>query len=81
MNRVVVTNPFIGLTHMQVCTVADATDEEILRVCNRENMAGISNGLTTVHREDTGDPNEFGFTPGPVVCADDPDRLHILVSC
>ena len=77
MNKVEVTRTMVGLCHMQVCTVADATDEEILEVCNRENPAGTSNGWSTVCHED-GD--FFGKTaPGP--CEDYPDRVHYLVAC
>lgn len=57
---------------MQVCCEKDATDEEILDVCNRENPAGTRIGWGEVIREGQG---------APVVCKDDPGRLHILVSC
>jgi hypothetical protein len=76
MNRVIVTNPFMGLTGMQVCAVKDATDEEILTVCNRDNYAGTTNGWTTVYRDDS----KFGKT-APVQCEGHEDRLHFIVSC
>lgn len=77
--RVIVTRPMIGLCHMQVCAVADATDEEILAVCDAENPAGTTFGWATVHRA----PEEWlgGEIPGPVECADVPGRVHLLVSC
>jgi hypothetical protein len=77
MERIVVTNPMVGIAHMQVCAVADATDEEILSVCNRDNLAGTRNGWTTVCRENDG----FWGDTGPVACKDDPSRMHFLVAC
>lgn len=77
MARVVVTQAFCGICHMQVCAVADATDEEILAVCNRENPAGTSNGWGSVCRSN----DELWGTVGPVACGDDPTRLHLLVAC
>lgn len=74
-NRVMVTRPVVGIWHMQVCAVADATDEEILTVCNRENPSGTSLGWTTVERSPEGEPT------APVACANDPTRHHLLVSC
>ena len=72
MNKVVVTNPFCGICHMQVCAQKDATDEEVLSVCNSENPSGTSNGWGIVIRSGDG---------SPVVCSDDPERLHIMVGC
>jgi hypothetical protein len=72
MEKVVVTNPFVGICHMQVCADKSATDDEILSVCNRENPSGTSNGWSSIVKEGDG---------APVVCADDPSRLHILVAC
>ena len=80
MDRVVVTRAMVGICHMQVCAAKDATDEEILRVCNRENMSGTQNGWSSVIRGS----DDF-FTPpekaAPIPCGDDADRLHILVAC
>ena len=72
MEKIVVTNPFAGICHMQVCCEKDAADEEILRVCNQENHSGTSNGWSSVIREGDG---------APVVCAEDAERLHIMVAC
>ena len=77
MNRVVVTREFSGLVHMQVCAVKDATDEEILEVCNRESPAGTTNGWAAVCHADH---ELFGKT-APVVCQEDPDRIHYMVAC
>lgn len=74
--RVIVSRPWCGLFHMQVCCVKDATDEEILEVCNRENPAGTTNGWVIVVRDDTGKGPE-----GPKPCAEFSERLHILVEC
>jgi hypothetical protein len=70
--RILVTRAMCGICHMQVCVVKDATDEEILEVCNRENPAGTSLGWGTVCR---------GDEHAPVICDDDPERLHLMVSC
>ncbi len=76
MNRVVVTRSWHGLCGMQVCAAADATDEEILEVCNRENPSGVSNGWAKVAREDFEQENTR-----PVPCGDDPERRHFIVVC
>jgi len=73
--RVIVTDPMHGITGMQVCCVKDATDEEILRVCNEENPAGTEHGWQVVVRN-----NEYGYA-NPVVCSADKERLHILIVC
>jgi hypothetical protein len=73
LNRVEVTRIFVGLLYMQVCTEADATDEEILAVCNRENPSGTTLGWCAVERA-AGDG-------APVACAEHPERVHFLVSC
>ena len=78
MERVIVTNPMVGIFGMQVCAIEDATDEEILKVCNSENVSGTSNGWCRVIREirDDWDTNAL-----PVRCADYPDRVHFIVTC
>jgi|LSQX01.1.fsa_nt_gb hypothetical protein len=72
MERVIVTNPFIGLLYMQVCAAKDVTDEEVLDACNLLNPSGTSLGWCEVKRDGEG---------GPVQCADYDDRIHLLVSC
>lgn len=76
MNRVeivnpFVVNPFVNLLYMRVCAVADATDEEILAVCNRDNPS--ANWAAVVRDESR--------VAGPVPCADFADRTHFMVSC
>jgi hypothetical protein len=75
MKRIIITNPFHGICHMQVCAEKNATDEEILKVCNKENPSGTTNGWSTVLRNEE-DPNM-----NPVKCADNPNRLHLLIQC
>lgn len=70
--RIVVTNPFVGICGMQVCAPKDATDAEILAVCNHENPSGTSNGWSSVIREGQG---------APVPCSDDPEKMHFLAEC
>lgn len=79
MARVVVTRPMVGICFMQVCAVKDATDGEILDVCNRENRSGTQQGWTEVCRNKK--PDRFWGNTGPVRCKDDPNRLHFLVAC
>ena len=79
MERVVVNRKFVGICHMQVCAVPDATDEEILVVCNRENPAGTENGWCNVYRDT--EPNEFWGDRIPVSCEVEDNRTHFLVSC
>lgn len=80
MPRVQVTQPMLGLLYMQVCAVDDATDEEILSVCNRENLCGTSEGWCTVIRECDGSLGREKIK-APVACNDHPGRTHFLVSC
>ena len=69
MDRVVITQSGVGITTMQVCVVKDATDEEILEVCNSQNPAGVINGWTEVIRGYEAD------------CETYLDRIHLLVTC
>ena len=74
IDRVIVTRPVCGLIAMQVCAVVDATDEEILTVCNRDNPAGTSLGWAQVYRAE-------GEKQSPMVCEDYPERKHFIVYC
>ena len=74
MDRVVITLLIVGVSHMQVCAVKDATDEEILAKC-AENVAGAQHGWTTVLRQDE-------KTWGPKPCHVHPrTRVHFYVMC
>jgi len=79
MNKVEVTREMIGLCYMQVCAEKDATDEEILQVCNSENPSGTTNGWVKVIRDIEDDKYAENMVPG--VCANDPERLHFLIVC
>lgn len=78
MERIVITRRWCNIYSMQVCTVEDATDEEILAVCNRDNPAGTTNGWMEVVRETL---DERIKVEGPIRCDDSPDRVHYLVLC
>jgi len=80
MKRVEVTRCWTGLCSMQVCAIPDATDEEILEICNKENPSGTEAGWGKVIREieDVLGENK-GMLPGP--CKDFPGRIHYLVFC
>ena len=82
MERVIITRRMIGLVAMQVCAVKDATDEEILIVCNNENPSGTSNGWTSVVREVKEDNSYYTKYSLPVPCGDNPEtRLHFIILC
>lgn len=78
MDKVVITKRWLGLGGMQVCASRDATDKEILAVCNADNPAAIEAGWSTVVRS-VDEPGCGGAAhsgrlrsqprPGPVGCA------------
>lgn len=76
MERVEVVKAVHGIVHMIVCALKDATDKEILAVCQRDNPSGTQNGWTSVIRADEEYPRN-----NPVVCSEHPGRLHFMVSC
>ena len=80
MERVEVTQVFIGICHMQVCAEKNATDEEILAICNRENPSGTTAGWAYVLRADE-EWCEETLNSAPVTCQEHPKRLHFLVAC
>lgn len=76
MNRVIVTKAMVGIAGMQVCAVKDASDVEILDVCNRENPSGTTNGWAIVVRDDKEHPQ-----CNPIPCAQEKERVHFMVMC
>jgi hypothetical protein len=81
MPRIEVTRPIMGICHMQVCADADASDEEVLAFCNRENPAGTSNGWSHIIRENAADGFWSDCDLAPKACANDPRRLHLIIAC
>ena len=80
--RVCVTLPFAGLRAMQVCAVADATDEEILKVCNEENPQLVQRGWHTVVRTEADCEREHVDKEAvPGKCVECEGRLHIIALC
>lgn len=78
--RVRVTKPLVGVAYMQVCAVKDATNEEILEVCNRENARATR--MVWIHVVRENEPKEHFWTTEhmrPVSCSNDPERVHFLV--
>jgi hypothetical protein len=75
--RVEVTRFMLGICHCQVCAVADATDEEILREANWQNPSGTRHGWLKVIR-DTIDPDT---EPVPCASGELGARIHFLVEC
>lgn len=80
MERVEVAKPFHGILAMIVCAVPDATDEEILAVCNRDNPAGTTNGWGDVVREEH-DWVKTNPLNAPCACKDHEGRIHYIVLC
>ena len=78
--RVCVSMPVAGVYAMQVCAVDDATDEEILYVCNRDNP---SHAGYTKWNEVVRDPKKSNLGPGaaPGPCAELKGRIHFIVRC
>ncbi|KKL07294.1 hypothetical protein LCGC14_2587460 [marine sediment metagenome] len=77
MEKVVITRPFVGICYMQVCAEKDATDEEILNICNTNNPSGTFNGRGVVREVNDLDQDNML----PVVCKICPERLHFIVYC
>lgn len=77
MNRVIVTKCMVGLFHMQICAVKDATDKEVLLVCNKENPSGTTAGWGKVIRK----KEEPKDNHAPTQCDDYPNRIHLLAVC
>jgi hypothetical protein len=78
MQRVIVTHPVIGIAAMQVCACEDATDDEILAVCNYENPTSTKVWSSVVREAIEGDMLRNWQTI-PVRCHTHPDRWHFIV--
>lgn len=82
MEKVEVSRIWTGLTSMQVCAEDDATDKEILKVCNRDNPSGTSGGWSIVVRSKTDcSKNKIDSTAAPGKCEDYEGRTHFIVMC
>ena len=81
LERVIITKEFVGIFFMAVCAVDEATNEEILEKCNRENPSGTTAGWSSVVR--ALEPGDESITEEhlPQACAEYPDRTHFLVGC
>lgn len=75
---VVVTQPFIGLLYMQVCAYGETPPERVEEAANALNPAGTSGGWHIVLEDP---PDWDGKSIAPVSCADNPERLHYILSC
>jgi hypothetical protein len=79
--RVIITKSMIGLCGMQVCAIADATDEEILKFCNQQNPSGTAGGWGLVVRKQE-EGSLFQIKENlPVTCSEFPERKHFMVLC
>jgi len=80
--RVCVTLPFAGFRAMQVCCVEDATDDEILKVCNAENPQMVTGGWHTVVKSKE-HARELGVndSAAPGDCVECPGRKHKIALC
>ena len=81
-DRVFITLPYAGLRAMQVCALPEATDEEILEKCNRENSQRVTGGWHTVVRSRPHAREcHVDEDAAPGACEDCPGRLHKIVLC
>ncbi|MBK6616339.1 hypothetical protein [Ottowia sp.] len=80
MDKVVITKRWLGLGGMQVCASRDATDKEILAVCNADNPAAIEAGWSTVVRS-VDEPGGAAGRHIPVACEANPGRVLLVVLC
>lgn len=74
---VIVTQPFMGLCHMQVCAHKDVPLHIVESEANLQNEAGTSGGWHLI-AEGFHDIKEG---QAPVPCKDDPARIHYLLVC
>ncbi len=81
MDRVIVTKAMVGICGMQVCAEKDATNDEILAVCNQDNPSGTTNGWSRVVRNIDKESWFTDETALPIQCESYPDRIHFLVIC
>ena len=72
MERIIVT--IDGILGLQVCCERDVTDEEIIQFLADTHPSGTRHGWNKVIR----DPED---ELRPVVCQEDPNRLHLIVQC
>ena len=72
MERMIVTNPFVGICRMQACVEKECSDEEILSFCNLDNPSGTQNGWSEIAKDEPW---------APVGCSDDPNRKHVIAIC
>jgi hypothetical protein len=81
MERVIVTRPIMGICWMSVCAVDDATDEEILEICNKENPSGTTAGWARVIRKETELTSLENENIRPILCSQEQGRIHFIISC
>ena len=80
MKRIIVSNPFVNIFTMQVCTEKNITDAEILTECNLINPTGTRAGWTTVVRA-LGQSIAISNEQLPTQCEKYSGRIHFLVRC
>jgi hypothetical protein len=78
---VFITDNWAGLCTKQVCVVPDATDEEILAVCNAEDnriIPGSGKWDIVIRTAKDARRAKVEFTP-PGTCVECPPRVHMVV--
>lgn len=80
--RIITTMPFAGLRAMQVCAVADVTDEELLAFGNKDNPQMVTGGWHHVVRS-VKDCKKLGVNENAVPgdCKECPGRKHFILVC
>ena len=80
--RVLVTMPYAGFRAMQLCAVADATDEELLAECNKDNPQLVTGGWHHIIRS-LEDCKKHGINENAVPgdCVECKGRKHFIAVC
>lgn len=66
-----------GIFDMQVCVPSEWSDEDATAFANRENPAGTTNGWS-IRRAGH---EALAGAPERVACAQQPNRVHIMLEC
>jgi hypothetical protein len=81
MIEVIHTRGLMNLFAMRVCALSDATDDEILATCNRENPSGTERGWTEVVRVADDSSPLRTENKLPVKCSEHEGKMHFIVLC
>jgi hypothetical protein len=66
---------------MNICADKTVSDEDILKFCNLNNPSGTVGGWTEVIRDPNARDCFDKVDMGPVICSNNQNKLHLMVSC